>query len=262
MVEDVAVWLGVLERSHHRLTGLARELDEQQLRAPSYCDDWSIAQVLSHLGSGAEIVGAAVAAVAAGERPPSRDTYPAVWDRWNAMSPREMRDQGLAADEGYVVLLQRLGSVLDKLELTLFGGMRLDGVGLVGARLSEHAVHTWDVTVALDPYARVAPDAVSLLVDRLPRIGTRLGTPAHVERPTPLVVGIVTAEPDRRFDLRVDDAVSLTPDDKGPPQPEELHLPAEALLRLAYGRLDPAAPDVEPAERSTLETLQRVFRGF
>ena len=37
-------------------------------------------------------------------------------------------------------------------------------------RLSEHAVHTWDVAVSLDPAAEVAPDAVELLLVQLPML--------------------------------------------------------------------------------------------
>ena len=34
-------------------------------------------------------------------------------------------------------------------------------------RLSEHALHTWDVAVALDPHVVLPDDAVDLVVDRL-----------------------------------------------------------------------------------------------
>jgi hypothetical protein len=36
-------------------------------------------------------------------------------------------------------------------------------------RLSEHAIHTWDVEVALDPAATIAPVPVELLIDSFDR---------------------------------------------------------------------------------------------
>lgn len=44
-------------------------------------------------------------------------------------------------------------------------GMTPDIVGLLRMRLSEHAVHTWDVAVVLDAAARVDAHAVALLID-------------------------------------------------------------------------------------------------
>ena len=41
--------------SHDLLAGLATGLDEAGATRMSYCSEWTIAQVYSHLGSGAEI---------------------------------------------------------------------------------------------------------------------------------------------------------------------------------------------------------------
>ena len=48
-------WIGTLRRSHDRLQALVEPLGQDQLEQRSYASEWSIAQVLSHLGSGAEI---------------------------------------------------------------------------------------------------------------------------------------------------------------------------------------------------------------
>ena len=55
MEQDPRVWIATLRSSHERLAALVEPLSPEQLRAQSYDDDWSVAQVLSHLGSGAEI---------------------------------------------------------------------------------------------------------------------------------------------------------------------------------------------------------------
>ncbi len=271
---DVSIWLDALAGSHDRLADLIGELDDEGLRSRSYCDGWTIAQVLSHLGSGAEILGRIVDAAVAKEDPPSPDTYPKIWERWNAMGPREVAEAALSTDGEFVEKLEHLGDALDELHFTLFGGVRMDAVGLLAVRLSEHALHTWDVAVALDPRALVDHDAVTLLVDRLTRMMPLFGKPDRADVGRPFAVRVVTTDPDRVFDLEVADTVTLTRVDSTPDRDERaggavassaavLHLTAEQLLRLAYGRLDPShAGEVDLDERSTIDTLRKVFPGF
>ena len=79
-------------------TQLAGGLDDTQLVSQSYCDDWSIAQVLSHLGSGAVISRRGLQDVRAGTATPE-DFNQSVWDEWNAKTPRAQADDALVADE-------------------------------------------------------------------------------------------------------------------------------------------------------------------
>ena len=57
MENNPAPWIGALRHSHETLRALVEPLDEGQLEQPSYDSEWSVAQVLSHLGSQAEIFG-------------------------------------------------------------------------------------------------------------------------------------------------------------------------------------------------------------
>ena len=50
-----------------------------------------MAQVLSHLGSGAEIAHAGYRAALDGTPAPEQEFNQGVWDRWNARSPRTRR---------------------------------------------------------------------------------------------------------------------------------------------------------------------------
>jgi uncharacterized protein (TIGR03083 family) len=271
-VTELTVWLDALAGSHDRLSDLVGELDDEGLRRKSYCDEWTIAQVLSHLGSGAEILDQTVEAVIKGEEPPSRETYPHIWARWNALAPQEVTEAALSADGELVDKLEHLGDSLDDLEFTLFGVMRTDAVGLLRARLSEHSLHTWDVAVALDPVAVVDEDAVTLLIDRLPEAAAWLGKPDRVDDARPFTMRVVTSDPDGGFDVEVADAVTITPiggtrtatatNEVAGPEPTLVHLPAEAFLRLVYGRLDPShAPRVDAKERAAIESLRKVFPG-
>src|SRR6516225_6778360 len=92
-------WIGALRHSHDRLRALVGPLDLAQLEQRSYASEWSIAQVLSHLGSGAEIFGLFLHAGLTGQDSPGRDTFIQIWNAWNAKDPRSQAADGLETDE-------------------------------------------------------------------------------------------------------------------------------------------------------------------
>jgi uncharacterized protein (TIGR03083 family) len=250
-------WIVALRNSHDRLQAIVEPLDPGQLEQPSYASKWTIAQVLSHLGSQAEIFGLWLDASLSGKEPPGRETFGPLWDSWNARSPQVQAADGLHADH---LTLERMESLdpdqLAGLHLNLFG-MDLDATGLAQIRVSEHAVHTWDVAVALDPAATIAPDAVGLLVDRLGQFIGRAAKPDGVQRR----LRVSTTDPERDFILETGESVTLTPADGEAGLPE-LRLPAEALIRLVYGRLDPAHTPPVHASGVDLDELRAIFPGI
>jgi len=263
MESSAREWIAVLRNSHERLLGLVGPLSPEQISGPSYCKDWTIAQVLSHIGSGAEIA-VMMLPVALGQAAPEtvgRETFQPVWDRWNAMTPDNQAAAGLVADAQYISMLDQLSDEELASISFPFLGMTLDAVGLIRLRLGEHALHTWDVAVMADPAAVVSPDAVSLLIDNVPRfLAPRLGKPQEV----PFAARIRTTAPTRDYLLTASDAVSMVdwPGEDGQ-EAAEIAMPAEALLRLSYGRLDadhtPASVSGKPED---LDRLRAIFPGF
>ncbi|HUZ27480.1 MAG TPA: hypothetical protein VMV07_27330 [Streptosporangiaceae bacterium] len=89
----------------------------------------------------------------------------------------------------------------------------------------------------------------------------RLGKPLD----NPFSVRILTTHPDRDYLLATADTVSRTgwPEGGNDGPAAEVTMPAEALLRLAYGRLAPeytqATVSGDPAD---LNKLRAVFPGF
>jgi uncharacterized protein (TIGR03083 family) len=266
MATDARGWVSTLRDSHDRLAGIVGSLSPGQVSGPSYCSEWSVAQVLSHLGSGAEIGLANLEAMLAAQPPPSREIYQRIWDQWNAKPPARMAADALVSDESHVSRFEGLSDHQLAGLSTSFMGRTLDAAGIVGMRLAEHAVHTWDVEVTLDPEATVQPGAVDLVVDLLP---SRMGRLARGDKPgaSPVELLVETVSPARSYSLSVGDEVTLGPDAEGADAggaKGRVALSAEALLRLAYGRLD---PDHTPADVAvdgpvSLEELRVLFPGF
>jgi uncharacterized protein (TIGR03083 family) len=244
-----------LDASVSRLRAVAEPLTSDQLRHQAYPTEWTIADVLSHLGSGAVILRRRIEDAAAGETTPP-EFAPSVWDEWNAKSPEAKRADALVTD---AALVDQVRSLTPEQTSTLrftMGPMELDLAGLLGLRLNEHVLHSWDIAVALDPSATLAPDATELVVDNLGLIARFTGKPTGSEHE----VTVATTEPRRAFVIAVGtDAVSIAPGDAA--RTSDVELPAEAFARLVYGRLDPAhTPRIDDGE-DVLEGLRAVFRG-
>src|SRR5262249_14769816 len=107
-MEDAQAWIEALRHSHDALRAIVEPMDEAGLRRQSYASDWSIAQVLSHLGSGAEIFALFLDAGLNGAEPPGGDTFQPIWQAWNARSPQAQATDALAADEALVKRLESL----------------------------------------------------------------------------------------------------------------------------------------------------------
>lgn len=268
MESDPRAWIATLRTSHDRLARLVGPMTPQQVRTQSYCRDWTVAQVLSHLGSGAEISLLMLPAALGQGESAGQGAFQPIWDRWNAKSPEDQAADALVADSEHVAALDRVTDAeLAAIKFSLFG-MDLDAVGLIRLRLGEHAVHSWDVAVAGDPAAVVLPAAVSLLIDNVPQfLAPRLGKPQE----QPLRVRIRTSEPDRDYLLTAGEAVTMTDwagEDPAGTGAEaggtaEISMPAEALLRLAYGRLDPGhTPAGVTGSPADLDRLRAVFPGL
>ena len=253
-------WLAAAVSSHERLSHLVGELGPAEVAGPSYCTDWSIAQVLSHLGSGAQIFGLFLRAGLGGGPGPGMAEFEPIWERWNALSPAVQSAEALVTDR---IFLDQLVALDDQRrqswQLDMFGEVQ-DLSGLLRYRLGEHALHTWDVAVTRDPTATVAPDAAALLIDTLGQLVARTGRAAE----GPTRVSVVTDRPQRRFLVVSDgDGVRLRPaDDRLPADgTPTLELPAEAFIRLVYGRLDPDHTPAGSRDQDTLDLLRRTFPG-
>ena len=247
-----------LRRSHDRLVLALSGLSDEQVAGPSYADEWSIAQVASHLGSGAEIFARFLDAGLRQVQAPGAEEFQPIWSRWNAKTPRAQSLDAVVADAKFISELEALTpDERAGWQLDLFGA-RTSLAGLLRMRLGEHLLHTWDIAVALDPAATIPDAAAGLIIDNLPGLVGRAGKPMPHPRP----VHVVT--PHQAFVLEpTEEGVRL---EHASPEPGEhsawLRLPAEALVRLVYGRLDGEhTPASVQAEGVDLADLRATFPG-
>src|ERR1035438_5740518 len=104
MEPSPAPWISALRHSHEALRGVVEPLPPVQLEQRSYASEWSIAQVLSHLGSQSEIFGLFLDAGLSGQDPPEAEGFGPIWATWNAKDPQAQASDAVRAD---AVTLQR-----------------------------------------------------------------------------------------------------------------------------------------------------------
>jgi uncharacterized protein (TIGR03083 family) len=246
--------VGPLRASVARLHELVRGLDVDQLESPSYCNGWSIADVLSHLGSSAVMLRQRLRDARAGVET-TLNAQP-IWDEWNAKSPRAKADDALAEDERVLEEIEGVSREEWERATFNFGPVTVGLEVLVALRLNEHAFHTWDIEVMFDDAAQIPVDAAAVIVDNLGFIARFTARPTGEERE----VWVRTSHPERHFTVRLTtDSAELLEGDAG--EQSDLKLPAEAFCRLVYGRLDPDHSPAVEENGEVLDTLRRVFPG-
>ncbi len=257
------VVIDALHAGDDELAPVVRSLRPDQLTRPSAASEWSIAQVLSHLGSGAVITRATLTAALAGEPTPGMEANKTVWARWDAMGPDEHRAEYAEANAELLAAYDGIDPAT-RASLRIDMGFLPEPIDLAAAatfRLNEFALHSWDVRVALDPAAVVHPAAVPLLLGQVAMMLGWVAKPAALDgRRVRLRVEL--SAPDRVFGATLGEssAIGEAPDDPD----AVLRAPAEAWLRLLTGRLaaERTPDEVQVSGAVDLATLRQVFPGY
>ena len=254
--------IAALRANHDELAALVPGLSDDQLAGPSGASEWTVAQVLSHLGSGAEIGIAGYRSALGGTPAPPPEFNQSVWDRWNALTPQEQAGGFVEHNAALVAELEALtAEQRETLQIELgFLPFPLPVASLMGMRLNEAVQHAWDVQAGLDPAATLPEASAALLFDHFSGgLGFLLGFTGKADALShPVAVGIG----DSGFTLSIGDGVALA--QPGPAATATFNGPVEAAVRLIGGRLTPKyTPDgVDVTGNVTLNDLRRVFPGF
>ena len=260
--------IAALRDNRDDLAARVRRFSPADLDRMSGSREWDVAQVLSHLGSGAEIGLEGLRRALAGQEAPPGDFNQGVWDRWNAMSQQEKADGFLEASERLLAAYEALDAqTRQDFRISLgFLPAPVDLATLTGMRLNEALFHAWDVRVAFDPQASIPGTLAEVLLEQyrgpvgfflrfLGRTGALEGRQ--------LTLLVRTSDPEHSLGLALTDAVSMT---EVPAEPDGvLTIPTEALLRLWSGRLaaehTPAGVELVSAS-VTLDEMRAVFPGI
>ncbi len=247
-----------LRRTPDHLAKVVAGLTDEQLTSPSGASEWTVADVLSHLGSGSEINRYTLQR--AGGETSAAPTNTEVWDRWNALPPAEQASGFVASSEALVADLealsqeQRLGTMVD----LGFLPQPVPLATVLGMRLNELALHGWDVDVALDPGARLTDEAAELVLEHLASTMTFMlgfvGKPEGLPS-TRLAIGGHTL-------VASDDGIRVA---EGVTDPSAtFEGPVEAAVRLLSGRLDPqhTPAGTTVTGNVTLDELRTAFPGY
>jgi hypothetical protein len=118
-------------------------------------------------------------------------------------------------------------------------------------------VHTWDIAVALDPLASIGPEALDLVLDGIGRVVGFAGKSQGLDA----LVRVNTTDPERTFTLTMGERTSLEAGSSAA-ETASMILPAEAFIRLVYGRLDAAHTPPMTVTGIDIDDLRRAFPGF
>jgi uncharacterized protein (TIGR03083 family) len=249
-----------LRAIHDRLAARVSGLSAKELTGPSGAEDWTVADVLSHLGSGAEIGRHPVQAALTREPVEAPDNQE-VWDRWNAMTPQDQAASFVKSDEQSVAAFESF-TPQQRDSVTIDLGFLPQPVPLataLGMRLNELAMHGWDVEAGLDPSAALSDRSAALLLqhfsDTLTFMLGFIGKPDDAPAARVAVAGthsIVIDGEGVRLEAGTDGATAT------------FEGPAEAAVRLLAGRLRPGftPSGVAVSGAVSLDDLRKVFPGY
>lgn len=254
--------IDALRREHDDLTSLVSTLTTDQLISPSGASEWSVAQVLSHLGSSSEIHLAGLQAALGERETPADDFNPSVWAVWDAMEPADqaagfLKHNGALVEAFESLTAEQHASVTVSIP---YLPMPLSIATYAGMRLGENAHHAWDVRVAVDASAGLLGSSATVLPDHLAtELGFMLGfigKADQVDRDVVLALG------NSGYRIAITDTVALAAADAD--VTATISGPLEAALRLTFGRLRPehTPADVVVTGNVTLDELRTVFPGF
>lgn len=254
--------IAALRAEHDQLATSVAALSPAELTGPSGAAEWTVAQVISHMGSGAEISLANYRGSAGETAPPGPEFNQSVWDRWNAMSPADQAAGWFAANAELVEKLEALTAEQhDSMKVDLgFLPAPISLESYAGMRLNEVVQHGWDVRVATDPSATLTDASAQVLAEHfaggLSFLFGFIGKPAEAGQPAVISIG------ETPFSFVLDEGARITPD--APEATAAFTGGLESAVRLVAGRLGPryTPAGVTVTGNVTLDELRRVFPGY
>ena len=197
-----------VEKENHRFIGILRGLSEQEWRAPTFCPDWCVADVVAHMTLGARFYAHVIPAGAAGflELPFGAADLESFWAYRKKVGDELV---ALSDDERIDALAEAVWRLQE-----VFEGLQPDALDkkawhwlapcpirtFPGQRLYELILHDWDIRNQPDGdlHASSLPVAVDCLPERFP-----IFFGARGDKDFSGTICFETNEPERIWALRI-----------------------------------------------------------
>jgi uncharacterized protein (TIGR03083 family) len=246
-----------------RLTNYLKAMDANGWVEQSYCTDWLVYQVVSHIGSGSRIGGLRIGAWVRGATPVARETMQQIWGHFDSLGPNEMFAAYEQAAREYLQAEAETPDEAGLQEVDGFAGRR-PLYAYQASRTWELACHSWDVYVARNSHARLDPQAVTLLAEALHFINLPLDKDraAALTAINPVLFRLQDSGRSYVLDLTAE-RPRVQAADGSTDGPLVVEGPDEEVIRFVSGRhFVPGARNALKATRGSADDLARLRRAF
>jgi uncharacterized protein (TIGR03083 family) len=250
----------ILRAETERLEQYLKALPEAAWERPSACDRWTIADVVAHLTWPGRIYPSRILRALQGDALPDQEPAhhrldagqmdPAVEGDRAILLRQELGDQLLA---DFIKSNQAIDQALAKAgpqdwEKLVYRGVGTESLrNLVDVFITERTIHGWDIRSRFDPQARLSPECVPIIVERIPQRPRWWSFRAEagfsplplryrfaVTQPAPSVVDVVVTEAHQYLEVASQDAAQVI-----------IRCGGETFVLLMYGRIKPEAAMAE-----------------
>jgi uncharacterized protein (TIGR03083 family) len=166
--------VSILQSEMRRLEAFLGTLSHEDWQRSSRCDQWTVADVVAHLTAMAQDCAPRIVRALHGDASPPQappvagQAAAAIAHHAIAMRQRlgaDLLPTFITAERAFHETLATIGPAdWDKLCYHPQGNVSIGWT--VGAHITEHTVHGWDIQSVFDPHARLSPACLPIVVER------------------------------------------------------------------------------------------------
>jgi uncharacterized protein (TIGR03083 family) len=241
-------------------------LDQAGWEGPSWCEGWSVHEVVSHLVEGSERFAMQTRAALSGEPVPEFTVEERTARRQEVkkMQLGTLVDELVRRNTGFFDYLRTLPAAdLTRPDVPLPAG-RMSGVQVALLRLSETALHHWDCLAPTNPEAALKAATAGLMADSVLPAAGRLAKKDALAGVSTVYRCETSGPGGGPVTITCRDGAAQIARGGDTPADVKLRLPTEMLLRLVWGRvtvereLDDGVIRVD-GDKDAVRTLGRIF---
>ncbi len=238
--EQVAAVTDAVMEEATSLASYGRSLDQAGWEGPSWCEGWSVHEVVSHLVEGTERFGMQTRAALAGEAVPefSVEERTARRQQVKAMPTDTLLDELVRRNTSFMDYLRALPEAdLTRAAVPLPAGL-LSAAQVAQLRLQEMALHHWDCLAPANPEATLKAESAALMADYVIGSAGRLAKKEALAGLNKVYLCELTGPGGGPVSVICRDGTAQVARFDSGPADVTLTLPTETFLRLVWGRVD------------------------